>query len=248
MQPTGRPMRRPAPAADRLRQCCCAGAAATRTTCRRYHAAPPTPRPPPPHPPTPAMPTCTTRRTCLRTTSAPAPTTMHACRSVAGTPGQCSTSSAGCCVISRARPRRHAHSAAPGAPGAAPWGTWGTWGTWGSLVVIHCHPAKPRCRHLRIQHNTKPRCFPPPLLQNRAAFSGKVVLDVGTGSGILAIFAAKAGGWDGKGGAGVWLYVVALARVGQRAGGSCGRRRRLTGGGTCASRLAAPCSCSTCLP
>lgn len=30
-------------------------------------------------------------------------------------------------------------------------------------------------------------------MQNRAQFQGKVILDVGTGSGILAIFAAKAG-------------------------------------------------------
>lgn len=31
------------------------------------------------------------------------------------------------------------------------------------------------------------------VMQNRRQFAGKIVLDVGTGSGILAIFAAKAG-------------------------------------------------------
>lgn len=58
-----------------------------------------------------------------------------------------------------------------------------------------------RCRYAYLYHqkdmledHKRTGSYYNACMQNRAQFAGKVVLDVGTGSGILAIFAAKAGG------------------------------------------------------
>ena len=73
-----------------------------------------------------------------------------------------------------------------------------------------CHVCLPHCRYAYLYHqkdmledHKRTGAYYNACMQNRAQFNGKVVLVVGTGSGILAIFAAKAGGW-------VWMVHMCL--------------------------------------
>ncbi len=61
------------------------------------------------------------------------------------------------------------------------------------LILFHPPPPSPTRLARRLQDNVRTSAYHQAITANAADFAGKVVVDVGTGSGILALFAAAAG-------------------------------------------------------